>query len=267
MFEPNVQRLLSLLAPEDQVLDVGGWACPFNRAQWVLDSEPYDTRGFYKTFGGQPFQGGEREWFTRETWVQRDICEHTPWPFADKQFDFAVCSHTLEDLRDPLWVCAELRRVARRGYIEIPSRAFESTRGIERPGMAGLSHHRWLIDIDGDEIVFLQKLHMINAHWRFSLPPSFARQLTGEKAVQWLWWEGSFRFREQTIHGLAAQEAALEAYVRSVRPYAPWQLQLSRQWSALTSLARRARTAFTRRAHAPAAPGATPATRADVSRA
>ncbi len=250
MFEPNVDKLVAMLRDSELVLDVGGWACPFNRAQWVLDSEPYETRGFYRTFGGKAFQGGERECFTADTWIRRDICEHTPWPFADKQFDFAVCSHTLEDLRDPLWVCSELRRVAKRGYIEVPSRAFESTRGIERPGMTGLSHHRWLIDIDGNEMVFLQKFHMINAHWRFALPPSFARQLSGERAVQWLWWEGSFGFRELTIHGLVNQEAALEDYVRSVHPYPSWTLELSRQRRAAAAMFRRAAAAVARRIQA-----------------
>jgi hypothetical protein len=248
MYEPNVDQLLQMLEPDDVVLDVGGWACPFNRAQWVLDAEPYETRGFYRNFGGKPYQGGEREWFSRETWVRRDICDRAPWPFRDKQFDFAVCSHTLEDIRDPLWVCSELRRVATHGYIEIPSRAFESTMGIERPGMAGLSHHRWLINISGNEIVFLQKLHMINAHWRFALPRSHAKQLRDAAAVQWLWWDGSFEFRELTIHGLAAQERALEAYVRSVQPHAPWKLRASRGWSTLIANVKRAQAAAWRRA-------------------
>jgi ubiquinone/menaquinone biosynthesis C-methylase UbiE len=50
-------------------------------------------------------QGPLPEGFTRDTWVQRDICDHEPWPFEDRQFDFVVCSHTLEDVRDPVWVC------------------------------------------------------------------------------------------------------------------------------------------------------------------
>jgi hypothetical protein len=104
MFEPNVQRLLESLDPTNRVLDVGGWACPFNRAQWVLDSEPYETRGFYGTFGGPPSQGGDRESFSVERRVRRDICAREPWPFDAKSFDFAVCSHVLEDVRDPLWV-------------------------------------------------------------------------------------------------------------------------------------------------------------------
>ncbi|HWE39009.1 MAG TPA: methyltransferase domain-containing protein, partial [Isosphaeraceae bacterium] len=99
-------------------IDVGGWACPFNRADWVLDSEPFESRGYYATVGLPGSQGGDREHFRAATWVQRDICEHTPWPFPDRFFDFSICSHTLEDVRDPLFVCAELIRVSKRGYIE-----------------------------------------------------------------------------------------------------------------------------------------------------
>ncbi len=196
MLEPNVQKLLSELQPTDQVLDVGGWACPFNRAQWILDAQPFETRGFYRTFGGKPSQGGDKEWFTKDTWIQRDMCDRAPWPFSDKQFDFVVCSHTLEDVRDPLWVCTEMIRVGKRGYIEVPSRAYESCLGIERPNQAGLSHHRWLIDIRGDEISFLHKSHMIHSHWRFALPRAYGRALSRERSVQWLWWEGEFTFRE-----------------------------------------------------------------------
>jgi hypothetical protein len=222
VFEPNVERLVAELSPDARVLDVGGWACPFNRAQWVLDAEPYETRGYYSTIGGARYQGPETEWFTRETWVQRDICDRTPWPFTDKFFDVAVCSHTLEDIRDPLWVCSELIRVARRGYIEVPSRVFESSLGAERPTQAGLSHHRWLIDIDDDRIRFLPKYHMIHSSWRFHLPASLLRSLSREECVQWLWWRDAFDYEEVTIHGVGAQEAELERFAQTVRPMPSW---------------------------------------------
>lgn len=219
MYEPNVTELLARLRPDDMVLDVGGWACPFNRAQWILDAQPFATRGFYRTFGGRPYQGGDVEWFTQDTWVQRDICDKEPFPFPDKFFDFVVCSHTLEDLRDPLWVCSEMIRIGKAGYIEIPSRIAESIRGLERPKMVGLSHHRWLIDIEGSHVKFLQKFGLIHSHWRFSLPATMARKVGQEKMVQWLWWIGQFEFEEITIHGLPGVEAALESWVRKVHPY------------------------------------------------
>jgi len=239
MLEPNVQKLLRELRPTDQVLDVGGWACQFNRAQWILDAQPFETRGFYRTFGGKPSQGGDKEWFTKDTWIQRDMCERTPWPFADEQFDFVMCSHTLEDVRDPLWVCTEMIRVGKRGYIEVPARAYESSLGVERPNQAGLSHHRWLIDIRGDEISFLHKSHMIHTHWRFALPRAYGRALSPQNSVQWLWWEREFTFREVMCHGLDAQERELEEYVRRTYPYPEWRLRLSELWRRFSALPRR----------------------------
>ena len=216
MFDPNVDRVMAALEPHHVVLDIGGWARPFNRANWVLDAEPYDTRGYYGA--SRPAQGGDREHFTKETWVVRDICDHTPYPFADKQFDYVICSHVLEDVRDPLWVCAEMRRIARRGYIEMPSREAETSRGTE-PHQVGWSHHRWLATIDGDCITFLMKYHRIHAHWRLSFPASHLRSLSQERQVQWLFWDNWFEVEERTIHGVDNIDAELAGYVRSVRPY------------------------------------------------
>ena len=42
MYPPNDRKILGLLKPTDVVLDIGGWACPFNRADYVLDAEPYE---------------------------------------------------------------------------------------------------------------------------------------------------------------------------------------------------------------------------------
>jgi hypothetical protein len=227
MFEPNVQRVLDLLSPDDVVLDIGGWASPFNRANYILDASPYETRGFYRTWGGKPYQGGDVEHFTRDTWIQRDICAHEPYPFADKSIDFVICSHVLEDIRDPLWVCAEMVRIAKRGYIEVPSRIFETCRGVEHPDMAGLSHHRWLIEIVGDSIEFRQKPHSMHTSFRYSLPRSFARRMPDERMVQWLFWEDAFTFSEEIVHGLDAQHAELMAFVERVRPYHPARIGLA----------------------------------------
>ncbi|MGI8845859.1 MAG: class I SAM-dependent methyltransferase, partial [Thermoleophilaceae bacterium] len=143
MLESSAARILANLGSGDLVLDVGAGANPFERADWVIDLWPYGKRGIY----GRQDRAAER--FSEATWVLHDICDPGPWPFADDQFDFAVCSHTLEDVRDPVGVCAELSRVARAGYIEVPSRLEEQSLGVQGP-WAGWGHHHWLIDpIDG----------------------------------------------------------------------------------------------------------------------
>ena len=236
MHGPNVDILLNQFGSNEVVLDIGGWGCPFNRANFVMDAQPYETRGYYRTFGGLPSQGGEREHFTRETWLQRDICDHKPWPFADKQFDFVICSHTLEDIRDPLWVCAEMIRVGKRGYLEVPSRNAESSRGWEAPNTVGLSHHRWLIDIDAaaNSIRFLMKYHMIHSQRRFSFPRSFFRSLSDDQRVQWLFWNKTFAFSETTLHGFDEIATELEHYVARAYAYPNWMLRADRVGSFLT---------------------------------
>jgi SAM-dependent methyltransferase len=247
VFEPNAAKLLSRLRPDDRVLDIGGWACPFNRAQWILDAEPYETRGFYRTFGGPPNQGGTVEWFSKETWIRRDICAKEPYPFPDKFFDFVVCSHTLEDIRDPLWVCSEMIRIGKSGYIEVPSRIAESCRGVESPRIVGLSHHRWLIEIKGTHIQFLQKFGLIHSHWRFSLPGNMRGTLRPEEAVQCLWWSNHFTFEEVTIHGLPNVETALASWVQSVHPYPGWLLALDSWTRGALRQVKRFRAAIVRR--------------------
>jgi SAM-dependent methyltransferase len=254
MYEPNVQRILELLAPDDVVLDIGGWACPFNRANYILDAEPYETRGYYRTFGGAPFQAGAQERFTKDTWIRRDICEHTPFPFADKSVDFVICSHTLEDLRDPLWVCQEMVRIGKRGYIEVPSRAAETSRGWEHPRIAGLSHHRWLIEIDNSHIRFLMKYHRLHSHWRLSLPAAYLRALPESAKVQWLFWTERFSWEEITIHGLDGIDGELERFVAATQPYPSWHLEADATWRRITGFFTRGRAALSRWSSPPGRP-------------
>ena len=59
MYQPNEAKVLALIGPDDVVLDVGGWARPFNRANYVMDCHPFETRGrhYFESFGlGQRWQ-------------------------------------------------------------------------------------------------------------------------------------------------------------------------------------------------------------------
>jgi hypothetical protein len=172
------------------VLDVGGWAKPLARADWVIDLLPYATRGLYGEDSTEP------ERFSEETWIQHDICDRDPWPFDDDQFDFAVCAHTLEDVRDPIGVCRELGRVARAGYVEVPAPVEELTWGIQGEWV-GWSHHHWITEMADDELVFTAKPHLLCADGRH-LPPGSAE---GQERVLKLQWRGAVRAREQIFVG------------------------------------------------------------------
>ena len=191
MLPESAARIEAQLADDALLLDVGGWASAFPRADWVIDLMPYATRGLYGD------RSRESERFTEATWVQRDICDHEPWPFADKQFDFAICSHTLEDIRDPIWVCSELQRVARAGYVEVPSRLEEQTHGFEGP-WTGWSHHRWITEQAADgTLEFAFKPHLVHGGSHVSLPAAVQRSLTPQERVLTVWWEGVLPARER----------------------------------------------------------------------
>jgi len=213
VLETSGTRILERLADDDLLLDVGGWAKPFWRADWVIDLLPYETRGHYAD-AGEP---SPPERFSAATWVQRDVCDREPWPFADDQFAFALCSHTLEDVRDPVWVCSELCRVARAGYVEVPSRLEEQSWGVQGPWV-GWGHHHWLIDVTEGRIEFVFKPHILHGRRTDHFAPGFHATLAPEERVQCLWWEGRFAFEERVFVGPGEIDRYLQEFVARHRP-------------------------------------------------
>ena len=196
MLEAARNQLLSSLSDDALVLDIGGWADPVERADWVLDLMPYETRGLYEREGWIEPRSRDAERFTPETWIRRDICEREPYPFSDGEIDFVICAHTLEDVRDPVWVCSEMNRIAKAGYIEVPSRLEEQSWGVGGD-YVGWSHHRWLIDVADGHIEFVLKLHSLPAHEDQHFPAGFWHTLDEAARVQGMWWEGGFSYRER----------------------------------------------------------------------
>ena len=198
MLPQSRQEILDRVHDGDRVLDIGGWGDPFWRADCVIDLMPYETRGLYEREGWIAPRDEPAERFRAETWIQRDICDRDPFPFSDQEFEFVVCSHTLEDIRDPVWVCAELQRVGKAGYIEVPSRLEEQSWGVAGD-YVGWSHHRWLIDVGPSSIEFVQKLHSLHSHPEHYFPEGFWPRLTDSDRVQTMWWQGSFSCTERIL--------------------------------------------------------------------
>ncbi len=203
MLEQSASSISKRVGDDALVLDVGGGARPFPRADWVIDALPYDGRG---QLGWDGDRVGER--FGRDTWVQRDICDREPWPFSDRQFEFVVCSHTLEDVRDPVWVCAELQRVASGGYIEVPALREELTYGIQGPWV-GWGHHRWLVIVDTEQVEFVFKHHVVNRDGSH-LPEGAMDGVPPDERVQTLWWEGGFDAIERLMSTAEELDGFLE---------------------------------------------------------
>lgn len=200
MLDSAAKKIVDRLPDEALVLDVGGWNDPFARADWIVDLMPYETR---------TRTDGDSERFDASRWIQIDICDRDPWPFSDDQFDFAVCSHTLEDVRDPVWVCSELDRVAKAGYIEVPSRLEEQTWGVNGEWV-GWSHHHWLVDLGSGTAQFTLKPHFLHARDDLQIAFETLTALPPGKRVSSTFWEGGLSSAERIFY--TAEE--LEEYLR-----------------------------------------------------
>lgn len=196
MLPAAVERIAATVPEDALVLDVGGWAAPFNRADWVLDLMPYESRG------GDGSHGTPWERFTPRTWVQRDACDKAPWPWPDDHFAFATCVGTLEELRDPIWVCQELTRVARAGYVEVSTIEGELVHQADGGGpWLGLAAHRWFCELSGGALVFTHKPHSIHQDWSVRVAPRWRERMGPEDHVQGLFWEEELPARERFLVG------------------------------------------------------------------
>lgn len=174
MLSQAAERIADDVPDDASVLQVGAGRSPFPRADWVLDDGPHEPHGEAR--------------YTRRTWVTRDVCGRAPWPFADGRFDFAVCT-SLALLRDPVGVCAELGRVARAGYVELPT--------IEAELAGGAS--RWLCDVADAELVFTAKPGAVHTDPRVRVPPRRLETLEQAGRVLALFWEDRLPARERLV--------------------------------------------------------------------
>jgi hypothetical protein len=230
----SVERIERELPAEALVLDVGGWGKPFRRANTVIDRMPFSSRGLYG------FDGSGPERFDEGSWVIWDICSRQPWPFRDKQFDFVVCSQTLEDLRDPVWVCSEIVRVGKAGYVEVPSRLEEQSFGVQGPWV-GWGHHHWLVDVNPDHIDFVFKHHVIHGRRSAHFPAGFVDALTDDERNSQLWWTDSFSFAERILSDADSLDGYLDRFVEQELSRRQWACPVPADRGVLSRLGRRLR--------------------------
>src|SRR3989344_4141571 len=212
MLKENEIKILKKLKDKDLVLDIGGWDKPFDRANYILDIHNFETRGFHGN------QGGNKEFFNKKTWIIHDVSSKKKLPFRDNQFNFVICSHILEDIRDPIWLCSEIIRIGKVGYIEVPSVNVELTKGIMSKDYAGYYHHRWIVEIKGNKIIFRFKPHFIHNDKRFHLPTSFLKKLTEKEKVNFIFWNKEFQFEERIQISRDKYEEFIYDYIKKECP-------------------------------------------------
>ncbi len=80
-----------------------------------------------------------------------DIGNVESLPYADQSYDYVLCSHVLEHTDHPAQAMAELRRVGKRGFVEVP------TVMLDFMMQHGETHSRWMCAQIPNGIVFVEK--------------------------------------------------------------------------------------------------------------
>jgi uncharacterized protein YbaR (Trm112 family)/SAM-dependent methyltransferase len=116
------------------VLEVGSGGNPYFRSNVLLDAYE-ETR--------------ERHWVPLVSDRPTVLGFVENLPFKDKSFDFVIASHVLEHSPDPEKFLAELQRVAKAGYIEVPDAFMERINPYH--------DHRLEITVRNKKLIILKK--------------------------------------------------------------------------------------------------------------
>jgi len=120
--------------PRYRVIDVGGGANPWcdKYVDAYVDMYPFKT-------DKQLFLG--------------DINMQPVWEAIGREkFDFSICTHTLEDIWNPVYVIGKLVSLTGAGFISMPNKHSEMS-CVESVYWIGYCHHRWVFSISENDVL------------------------------------------------------------------------------------------------------------------
>jgi len=175
---PEVLKKINDLSAKT-ILDIGGsWNC------WLGDqvTHMFDLHDPTTNFG-MTTNNANIKWFSGnindyESWVQ--IFEYVE---QNGKFDFCNCSHTLEDIAYPEAALKYMPRVAKAGFVAVPSKYWELDRRLR---FRGGHHHRWIFDNDKNVLKLYPKINLIEYLTQYDAHGSMIIE-HGKKELRMLW--------------------------------------------------------------------------------
>jgi len=76
------------------------------------------------------------------------------------KFDFSICSHTMEDVFNPIELASHLCNISKQGYVAIPSK-FNEFKKLYNNKYRGNGHHKQFFDIVDDNLIIFPKFSWI----------------------------------------------------------------------------------------------------------
>jgi hypothetical protein len=134
-----------------KTIDIGGsmdyWSYP--ESKYVADLIPVER-----------FEPEGTTFFKIELGRRESYKELFDYVEKNGKFDFSVCSHTLEDVFNPLDVIELLEKISHKGFIAVPSKFNEFSR-LYNNDYYGNAHHKQILDYNGDKLVIYPKFPFI----------------------------------------------------------------------------------------------------------
>jgi len=161
------------------VIDVGGtmngWSQPYIDA--LVDFNEQKEDPMEKLEEGENSENNKETKKRKPLFFKCDISHPNSWvpilEYVEKngKFDFCICTHTLEDIINPGFVCEQICKIAKEGYIAFPSKYRELCRNVDNDlyNYRGYIHHRWIFTIreNDKKIVAFPKINYLDSEPKF----------------------------------------------------------------------------------------------------
>lgn len=136
-------------------------------------------------------------------------------PFTDNEFDFVVASHVIEHVKDPKKFIAELERVSKKGYIELPTK-LEDNLVFENK-----KEHLWHMDFDDVnlELIISKKLQVFNPILTVSTVQKL-REYFRKSLIIELYWENKIDYKiieKNIVHQMSLINLVRKFFSKKIR--------------------------------------------------
>ncbi len=116
-------------------------------------------------------------------------------PFKDKEFDYVILSHVLEHVPNLIEFKDELIRIAKSGYIELPTKFYDNlVFGSDEPILG----HKWWFEYDDDNNILyytkkvdaIEKFISVGTSWKF-------QKYFEDSFILQFYWNDNFEMKER----------------------------------------------------------------------
>ena len=130
-------------------------------------------------------------------------------PFKDREFDFVITSHVLEHVEDPEFFLKEIQRVAKSGYIEVPTKlednlVFENKKA-----------HLWHLEYDDidQNLIISDKVQIFEPILTVSSVNKFREYFSDSLIIQ-LMWEDKINYKIIKNNDLDLKKISILSLIR-----------------------------------------------------